>query len=518
MSTNIVPITLREAPWQNLADEIIIGKDILELLSSSMYVDPMTIYREYVQNAADSIDEAREQALLGHNESGNVTISIDVPARNVKITDNGTGVSHAEFAKRLTAFGASKKRGRGARGFRGVGRLAGIGYCQELVFRSRTAGEGKVSEIRWDCRKLKAILRSSEGQHDLREAVGQVVELRRVPALSMPERFFEVELRGIIRHRNDQLLSASAIKSYLAQVAPVPFRQDFPFKAKILNHLGFHVRLGDLRIMVGEDREPVCRPHGQSLEVGMGISDPFTEIELLNIEGIDGETACLGWVLHHGYSGALPAGCNVRGLRIRCGNIQIGDDRMFEELFPEPRFNGWSIGELHIIDSRIIPNGRRDHFEQSVHFHNLLTHLAPVAREITRRCRTSSIQRKWSRDFDLREIAIREKASIIKQGAVGRNDRYRLTEEIRGGLAFLDGIIEKGILPDRVVVDLRKRKDRLERDVNRIFKAPVRASALGDLPRTKRRIYEHVIGLVYECSASQANAKILVDKMLSRIT
>ena len=59
MSTNIVPITLRESPWQNLASEIVIGKDILELLSSSMYVDPMTIYRKYVQNAADAIDDAR---------------------------------------------------------------------------------------------------------------------------------------------------------------------------------------------------------------------------------------------------------------------------------------------------------------------------------------------------------------------------------------------------------------------------------------------------------------------------
>ena len=68
MSTNIVPITLRESPWQNLASEIVIGKDILELLSSSMYVDPMTIYREYVQNAADSIDEARGTGELGQRE------------------------------------------------------------------------------------------------------------------------------------------------------------------------------------------------------------------------------------------------------------------------------------------------------------------------------------------------------------------------------------------------------------------------------------------------------------------
>ena len=54
-------------------------------------------------------------------------------------------------------------------------------------------------------------------------------------------------MRGIIRHRNDQLLSAAAVNSYLSQVAPVPFREDFPFKDKILKHLGSHVRLGDLQ-------------------------------------------------------------------------------------------------------------------------------------------------------------------------------------------------------------------------------------------------------------------------------
>jgi molecular chaperone HtpG len=361
------------------------------------------------------------------------------------------------------------------------------------------------------------MLRSSEEHHDLRQAVSHVVELRRIPAVNVPERFFEVELRGIIRHRNDQLLSAAAVGSYLAQVAPVPFRPDFPFRDKILAHLGSQVRLGDLRIVIGDDATPVYRPHGDALEVGVGTWDRFSDVELLNIEGIDGETACLGWVLHHGYTGALPSACNVRGLRVRCGNIQVGDDRMFEELFPEARFNGWGVGELHVVDPRIVPNGRRDHFEQSVHFHNLLTHLAPVAREITRKCRTSSIQRKWSRDFELREIAIREKAAIIKQGALGRNDRYRLTEEIRAGIAFLDGIITKGILPPEVISGLKKRKEKLERDVSKILQAPVKASALSDIPSSKRRAYEQLIGLIYECSASQTNAKLLVDKILSRL-
>ena len=78
MSTNIVPITLRESPWQTLANEVVIGKDILELLSSSMYVDPMAIYREYVQNAADSIDEARAAGQIVPDGSGEVKIDIDV--------------------------------------------------------------------------------------------------------------------------------------------------------------------------------------------------------------------------------------------------------------------------------------------------------------------------------------------------------------------------------------------------------------------------------------------------------
>ena len=48
--------SLRSSP-RRIEHEVEIGKDILELLTGAMYVDPLTIYREYVQNAADAIDE-----------------------------------------------------------------------------------------------------------------------------------------------------------------------------------------------------------------------------------------------------------------------------------------------------------------------------------------------------------------------------------------------------------------------------------------------------------------------------
>ena len=32
--------------------------------------------------------------------------------------------------------------------------------------------------------------------------------------------------------------------------------------------------------------------------------------------------------------------------------------------FTEERFNRWCVGELHILDSRIVPNARLDYFSQ----------------------------------------------------------------------------------------------------------------------------------------------------------
>ena len=127
-----------------------------------MYVDPLAIYREYIQNAADAIDEARVTNLLGAKENGQVEIDIDLEQRSVRVRDNGTGIPAAEFENRMTSFGASAKRGTNARGFRGVGRLSGLAYCQELIFRSRNVGEAQVSELRWDCRKAKSLLRSTD--------------------------------------------------------------------------------------------------------------------------------------------------------------------------------------------------------------------------------------------------------------------------------------------------------------------------------------------------------------------
>src|SRR5450830_1887432 len=105
-----IPITfasIRQQP-QKITHEIIVGKDVLELVTGAMYVDPLTIFREYVQNAADAIDEANA---LGHYNGTvlpRVDITFDHDERSVRIRDTGIGVPAASFTERLTAIGASK--------------------------------------------------------------------------------------------------------------------------------------------------------------------------------------------------------------------------------------------------------------------------------------------------------------------------------------------------------------------------------------------------------------------------
>ena len=117
------------------------------------------------------------------------------------------------------------------------------------------------------------------------------------------------------------------------------------------------------------------------------VAVSYDDLDFVDIDGLDDGVAAIGWVLHHEYDGTIPKEAFVNGLRLRTGNMQIGDNAVLREVFPEPRFNGWTSAEIHVLDPRVVPNGRRDQFEQNVHFRNITNHLSPIARDIARRCR-----------------------------------------------------------------------------------------------------------------------------------
>ncbi len=396
-------------------DVIRIGKDVIELLTSGMYLSPVTIYREYIQNAADSVDAARDQGLFKKNESGRVSIDIDHNERSVIIRDNGIGLSSRDAPSCLVAIGDSPKRHTRARGFRGVGRLSGLAYCRELEFRTKAAGETIITSVTWDCRGLRSRLYDGAFDGGLRRIISDSVSIWFEDTKDVGAHFFEVHMRDVARHRQDLLLNEKIVREYLAQVGPVGFSPDYSFGRKIEEKLGeFDVRVPLTLAVMGE---PVHRPYRDQTRIPGGPhSVNIMEAEFFEFANIDGDVSAVGWLGHHDYVRSIPSGLGIRGLRARVGDIQIGEATLFDEVFKEPRFNGWSIGEVHVLDRRIVPNGRRDNFEVNHHSYNLLAQLAPVAARIAHRCRSSSVSRNTSLII---ENAVKEIDQHLKEGRRG---------------------------------------------------------------------------------------------------
>jgi len=386
-----------------LTSEIVVGKDILELLSTAMYVDPLAILREYVQNAADAIDAAHLDGLLGSNAPGRIDVQIHGESRELVVKDNGSGVNVADAERVLVAFGASGKRGKGFRGFRGIGRLGGLGYARTLTFRTRAAGESQITEVQWDCRELREQLLAVSGKPGLEDVVRRIVSVKRVSVKGGEPHFFEVRLSGVVRMWNDRLLNSVEVGKYLSQVCPLPFDPDLPFADKIERHLANHIPPKRFLVYLNNQPTPLVRPYGRTFPVSAGKRDRFLDCELLEVPGLDGGPAAVGWILHHSYLGALRSAPEIRGLRARTRDMQVGDEEVFAGSFPERRFNSWVVGEIHMLDRLLVPNGRRDNFEHNAAYASLLNHLSPICREIARKCRASSSRRSRLHAFDKSE-------------------------------------------------------------------------------------------------------------------
>ena len=497
---------------------VFIGKDILELLSSSMYVNPLSIYREYIQNAVDAIDDAVSAGLLESSDAGVIEIDLDQSGRRATIRDNGFGVPNDEFPHTMLSFGGSEKRSTNARGFRGVGRLSGLGFVQQLVFRSRAAGDRYVLEAVWDGRLVKRLLLSTDADNDLSTVVQKAIRINRIDSQDYPARFFEVELIKPRRISNDKLLNESEIETFLAQTCPCHFSPEFGQGQEIEKLLSIYGCAGrSYGIFLNGSATPIYRPYRETVTYSETKVANVSELRTFNIKGIDEGIAAIGWFVHHEYQGAIPVSQGIRGLRARIGNIQIGDDRVFSDVFPEERFCSWTIGEVHVLDPRVVPNGRRDAFEANVHLDNIIMHLRPVVSEIARECRFSSQRRNRRKAFELREGKVVEKLDIIRQGAISENYAKAIKVEIGSLLMEMQKTAQFEMFDDDEKAVLKNRYTEIEAKVDTCIKVD-NGSGFESLPKRHQELYRDVFDLIYDCSANQVAAKSLIDRILDRIS
>ena len=180
-----------------MVDEAVqVGKYTLESLTTGMYSDPKIVYREYIQNSVDSLENALAIGLI-ERQSMRIDIIVDAENSYISIRDNGAGISHAESRATLMNVGNSKKRNSSNRGFRGIGRLGGMSYCDTLVFSTSAENEKVKTVVTFDCKRLRQLL--IPGQYEdlsLSAVLEQITTIETLPEKA-EKHYFVVEMKDV---------------------------------------------------------------------------------------------------------------------------------------------------------------------------------------------------------------------------------------------------------------------------------------------------------------------------------
>lgn len=343
--------------------EYVFGANILENLTTGMYQDSRVIYREYIQNACDQIDKARTMGLLQDNE-GCIDIWLDTENRIVSIEDNATGIPSADFESTLADIANSDKRLGEDKGFRGIGRLCGLAYCKELVFTSTAAGEDIISIMRCDAVKMRKLISENERgeKHTASEVLHSIYTFEYIHTDKIDDHSFKVEMIGI-NEENTDLLDFAQIKEYLSFVAPVPYQNTFIFRSEVYRYaekLRYHIDEYVIRL----EGEQIFKKYKTNFKTSKGDDEVFN---LAFKEVYDSHHNMLAWLwigVSH-FKAVISKDCQMRGLRLRKENIQIGDDDALQKLFKEDRGHHYFIGEVFAISKDLIPNSQRDYFNEN---------------------------------------------------------------------------------------------------------------------------------------------------------
>ena len=331
-----------------------IGKNILENLTAGMYTDPKFIFREYVQNSADAIDEAIKQNIITSKDA-KILININ---RQMRTTQSNAIRLLGNVADSIKDKNVNK-------GFRGIGRLGGLAYCKKLIFETSSIDEDVKSIMTWDAELLHKILDDLNDKSDAATVIDRIVTLKQEKE-DINEHYFKVTLIDVKESCND-ILNKDEVIEYLSQVAPIDFNKtNFLLSGKIRELMAKHNRTLDAyNLFVNNDSIYKIYQNGL-IDTNGSRYDEINDIDYKEFYNKKGELLAWSWVGLSKFDKCIPEKNNPqRCIRLKKSNIQLGDTDRLSSLHKEPRGNGYFVGEIHAVHPLLIPNARRDYFNNN---------------------------------------------------------------------------------------------------------------------------------------------------------
>lgn len=207
--------------------------------------------------------------------------------------------------------------------------------------------------------------------------------------------YFEVKMIGVTC--NAGLLNEELVRDYLIQHSPLPFSKQFKWQSPIQEK----VRIAGYTIpnyCICLNGQELFKPYTDNFvsDRVKKITDSIRDIHVRPFYR-EGVLSAILWYAHTAFYGTVNDNA-IKGIRIRQGNILIGDKSTCNACFKEERFNGWVIGELHVLDPELIANSRRDDFEKNEAYYALIDAFKEWALSVSKDIRRISYERSLSRE------------------------------------------------------------------------------------------------------------------------
>ena len=267
------------------------------------------------------------------------------------------------------------------------------GGLNRLTFRTSYKGEKTATVIEFDAALLRELMLQGT-----RDGVSVEDVIKAIVTVSMEKetesrRYFIVKMEGVWTEGG--LIDSEVVKEFLLQHAPLRFSRAFKWGRTITEKL----RINGYTIpqyAINLNGEALYKPYQDSFTSDR-VKKNCDFIQDIKVESFyrKEKLSAILWYAETSFYGTI-INNSIKGLRIRQGNILIGDKASCNHLFREERFNGWMIGELYILDSDIIANSRRDGFEKNSAYYELLSNLQDWAFEVSRDIRHLSYERSLS--------------------------------------------------------------------------------------------------------------------------
>lgn len=390
-----------------------------------MYHDPMVVFREYVQNACDSIDLAVKNNVIENRNKALVDICLK--SDSVIIRDNGMGIAKDEVEKLLLGISSSEKDGIDTIGKYGVGRLTGAKYCKRLVFETSYPGENWVSTVIWDITKYNQLMKDPSIKL-ASDVIEKCTSCSYEESDVKEQHYFQVILEGA----NKAILDVENVKNYLSLKVPVDYTDTFKniiiepscesdaeFKTRFEKLKGYKVTVNTINQTFKPFKVEV---KNQNDSVKLSRQNFFV------VKGYTGEELAWGWY-------CLPLSikqinnCPFVGLQVRKHNMVVGYNDFLDQYLGKAK--PYIAGELFISSNKIMPSSSRDGFYDSPEVIELFEWLKKYFKkvysdEIDTLSRFRDVQVEQTLQV-LRERAILRKK--VEEGAVSQSTSKELNDK-----------------------------------------------------------------------------------------